>query len=240
MDADSTPLKHCPKCEQWKPATKDFFTVHKQEPDGLYYLCIVSKNAVRRALYRKKHPLPPPDDIPEGYRRCSRCNTVKLDTPAHFRRGQCRECLRELAKDYRAKYLEECLARSQAYRKTHREASQRRDRAYYAAHKEQLAATSKNYYKEHKEEIRKRNDAWIVANRERYRAARREHDRAYPQQRRAWSKTYRRKHHDDHTFPLPRPDARDSIDHLVITCKSCNQKKSSKYPWEFFEGGRLL
>jgi len=153
-----------------------------------------------------------------------------------------------------------------------------------------LAATSKNYYKEHKEEIRKRNDAWIVANRERYRAARREHDRAYPQQRRAWSKTYRRKHRDlyaalerrrrarklaapgahtaeqvkeqylrqqkkcyycrnhvawgkhhvDHTFPLARPDARDSIDHLVITCKSCNQKKSSKYPWEFFEGGRLL
>jgi 5-methylcytosine-specific restriction endonuclease McrA len=57
----------------------------------------------------------------------------------------------------------------------------------------------------------------------------------YCRQKVEWSK-----HHVDHTFPLSREGARNSIDHLVITCATCNLKKHDKYPWEFPEGGRLL
>src|SRR6266581_1000839 len=50
-------------------------------------------------------------------------------------------------------------------------------------------------------------------------------------------------YHVDHTFPLSRVAGTDipanDIAYLVITCPTCNKSKSDKFPWEFFEGGRL-
>src|SRR6266568_2844508 len=51
-------------------------------------------------------------------------------------------------------------------------------------------------------------------------------------------------YHVDHTFPLSRVAGTDipanDIAYLVITCPTCNKSKSDKFPWEFFEGGRLM
>ena len=50
--------------------------------------------------------------------------------------------------------------------------------------------------------------------------------------------------HVEHTFPLSRVAGSDikanDIDYLVLACPTCNNRKKDKYPWEFFEGGRLL
>lgn len=48
------------------------------------------------------------------------------------------------------------------------------------------------------------------------------------------------KHQVDHTIPVHRENARNSIDHLVIACGTCNRKKGDKCPWEWPEGNRLL
>lgn len=48
----------------------------------------------------------------------------------------------------------------------------------------------------------------------------------------------------DHTFPLSRVSGTDipanDMGYLVLACASCNAKKKDKFPWEWFEGGRLL
>lgn len=51
-------------------------------------------------------------------------------------------------------------------------------------------------------------------------------------------------YHIDHTFPISRVAGTDipanGIDYIVLACPSCNERKNKKFPWEFFEGGRLL
>lgn len=51
-------------------------------------------------------------------------------------------------------------------------------------------------------------------------------------------------YHIDHTYPLSRVAGTDipanDISYLVLACPSCNLKKHAKFPWEWFEGGRLL
>lgn len=48
----------------------------------------------------------------------------------------------------------------------------------------------------------------------------------------------------DHTFPVSRVAGSNipanDIAFLVLTCPTCNAKKGNKFPWEFYEGGRLL
>ncbi len=48
----------------------------------------------------------------------------------------------------------------------------------------------------------------------------------------------------EHTFPLSRVAGTDipanDISYLVLSCDHCNGSKSSKYPWEWPQGGRLL
>jgi len=50
-------------------------------------------------------------------------------------------------------------------------------------------------------------------------------------------------YHIEHTFPLSRVVGSDipanDISYLVPACPMCDNKKFNKFPWEFFEGGRL-
>lgn len=47
------------------------------------------------------------------------------------------------------------------------------------------------------------------------------------------------KHHMDHRIPLSRGGANDPSN-LVASCPPCNQRKSSKMPWELLDNPRLL
>ena len=51
-------------------------------------------------------------------------------------------------------------------------------------------------------------------------------------------------YHIEHTFPLSRLTnaniPANSIEYLVLACPKCNLSKGDKFPWEWFEGGRLL
>ncbi len=51
-------------------------------------------------------------------------------------------------------------------------------------------------------------------------------------------------YHIDHTFPISRVAGSDipanDISYLVLACPTCNMSKGDKFPWEFFEGGRLM
>jgi hypothetical protein len=50
--------------------------------------------------------------------------------------------------------------------------------------------------------------------------------------------------HIEHTYPISRISGTgipgNDISYLVLACPRCNEMKFNKFPWEFYEGGRLL
>lgn len=65
---DSIPQKQCTKCEQWKPATLEFFHVHSSGKYGLNSVCRQCKSLRTTSL---------PESLPEGFKRCYSCKEVK-------------------------------------------------------------------------------------------------------------------------------------------------------------------
>src|SRR5258708_432737 len=99
----SIPLKQCPTCKEWKPRTPEFFARNKARRDGLYSYC--------RPCWKARYQPHPRtwEDLPEGFRRCTKCKVVSPETTTYFRplkayRGglnsECRDCYRA----YRRKY----------------------------------------------------------------------------------------------------------------------------------------
>lgn len=75
---DNTPQKRCTKCRRWKPATHEFFHIHKD--------CLYGVNSVcRQCKSLRIEPLPEP--APQGYKRCGTCKEVKPLSEFHKNRA---------------------------------------------------------------------------------------------------------------------------------------------------------
>lgn len=86
------PQRQCTKCLQWKPATHDFFNIHKRARYGFSPVC-------RQCSSRRTTPLPEP--APDGHKRCNICKEIKPLTEFYRNRtvrdgyhGACKICHR--------------------------------------------------------------------------------------------------------------------------------------------------
>lgn len=214
---DDTPLKRCPTCENWLPATYEYFSPNKHTKDHWRYECRVCHNARRRleeAIERlkagKKEPKlsekhKSPEEIQEQKREYN-----KTYSKVYFSRPDIKE-KRRVYKQERLK-LPEVQAKRRA-RSTARKARERNVSGTYTP--EQIQERLKRqkhkcYYCSIKFE---RKDGKYI-------------------------------YHVDHTFPLSRVAGSDipanDINYVVLACPSCNLSKGNKYPWEFYQGGKLL
>src|SRR6266567_6594009 len=114
----SQEYKYCPKCQQEKPATLEYFYSHKGY--GRYGLCSECKDC--RALYRKAHF--------EELRTYHRQQELK-----NLDRNQARR------KAYRESHAEENRRRIREYERAHTE----KKRAYVERNREQIRAYHRNY-----------------------------------------------------------------------------------------------
>lgn len=98
--------------------------------------------------------------IPDGYKRCSKCNEIKpfssFSKERKSRDGlqfQCKNCKAKQDALYRAKNQDRLKERSRAYCQTHRKEAVERANAWNRAHPERRAATTSRYAKKHPQKV---------------------------------------------------------------------------------------
>lgn len=241
----SIPQKQCKDCLQFFPATTEFFHMH--HAGLLRSQCKKCANRIKREKWMKNHP---PDILPEGCKRCTHCQQIKSATTQYFfaNKGMkdglnfwCKECRKAWGDKHPEFGYSPTYYRQ--YAQTHQEVIAQRQRIYLKT--ESGKASRMRYAAGHQEEKR----ASVRNRRSRIKAIPGTHTAQdiQIQYQRQKGKCYYcnrpiqgEKYHVDHTIPVTREGARNSIDHLVIACGPCNQSKGNKCPWEWPEGGRLL
>lgn len=213
---DDTPVKRCPTCEKWLPATLEYFGYSKHTKDHWRFECKTCRNARRRLAYaediQRKGLITPNkrQRIQPEERHQHRLEYNKAYGKVYFSRPDIKE-KRRAYKQERLK-LPEVQAKARA-RSTARKARERDVTGTYTS--KQLVELLKRqkyacYYCSAKFE---RKDGKYI-------------------------------YHVDHTFPLSRVAGTDipanDISYVVLACPGCNLSKGNKYPWEFYQGGKLL
>lgn len=162
----------------------------------------------------------------------------------------------EIGKAYYQANKAEIDKKNKAYVDTHTERLRGYGNQYYHAHREKRIASRRRYSKTEQGRMR------ILANLNKRRARKRAIEGTLtPQQIQTKLKAQRYRcyyaacghakfekrngryvFHLEHTIPTSRTEAgpRHDINYVVLACPSCNMKKGTKLPHEFFEGGRLF
>ena len=110
-------------------------------------------------------------------RTCTRCGQPKEPDQFYKHRTgkdglhpQCKQCISELGRSYRAANAEACKARSKAYRESNKEKIKAANAAYHDANKERARSVNKAWREANKEAILTRVKAWQEANPEKVKA----------------------------------------------------------------------
>lgn len=178
-------------------------------------------------------------------RKCCVCHVVKpIDSFGPHKKNpsgrqyECRQCVNEKVKRYMAQKGEEYKQKKREY-----------DKARVARLKDKLAEQSKIRYEKNRKEIMERVKDWQESNPEKSKAIKQN----YKHKRRAqeaagasysellaWKKAQPKVCHwcdcdcskdvvIDHYYPLSK-GGKHEISNLVISCRSCNARKSAKTP----------
>lgn len=220
-DAPPEGYKKCTACGSILLATSDYFYHRQGKPIAECKECWEN----RKKKFYQNHP----DFWHTWYvRNTDKRRKYRLENA---------EKARNQARVYRQNNLEECRRRDREYHRLHAEKFRRQAVHYKKANRERYTALERNR-KMAKRSIPGTFTAAQVAEllkRQKYRCY-----YCYEKFKRIKGKYV---YHIDHTFPISRASGDDPINdisYLVLACPSCNLKKGKKYPWEFFEGGRLL
>lgn len=154
--------KTCTKCKEQKPATSVYFNKASNTSDKLQYWCKECKHKIyaeykdkiseaRREKRRLKYPI---KLLPEGFKRCCKCNEIKAKTEY----GKCSK-----AKDG-LRY--ECNICRSKYYLTNREYLIDKRRKHYADNKERISERNKRYRIKNEEVCRKNNQRYYLNNTE--------------------------------------------------------------------------
>lgn len=260
---DDIPLKQCNKCLNFYPATLAYFHMGRRYKMGLVPQCKKCKG--KGTNFGK---VVPPKEYRPDEKQCSTCKNWFPQSTDFFNRDKsrpdgfnlsCKECL---LKD-RQKRQDKIDQYQKAYRINNHEAVLERQRKRWDQNREKNNARTRERYREHREERLQYVQRYKATHRDRYNVLSRNRDarkreapgtynleevrQQYDRQKGkcyyCHTKVKWGEHSVDHTYPLSRASGDapiNSIDYLVITCRTCNNKKSNKYPWEWPEGGRLL
>lgn len=153
--SNSTPSKHCSKCNTLYPATTQFFAKQKRGYYGLTAWCkacwrtIRKQDRIRRDM--ENFDFVAASKIAEGLKQCSQCNQWKPANTEHFYTDKriasglhswCRECRNEMQKTD----PQRAIRRRKHYQKN-RDHELENNRRYHETHKKEIRARHAEYRK---------------------------------------------------------------------------------------------
>jgi len=217
LPQDNTPRKQCTgPCGRMLPATPEYFYRHR---GGLTTQCKVC--ASEKARVRRSHP-----EYKEWRRKMYSRPEVQASNKAYQSRPEIREHRRALHKAYYSR--PEIREHISSYNKDYQSRPGVKER--YRQHSLHRIARKKaipgTYTPQQIEDLLKR-----------------QRHKCYYCATKFEKRNGKYIYHIDHTFPLSRVSSdipANDISYLVLTCPTCNVRKSNKFPWEWPEGGRLL
>ncbi len=252
IEQDDLPLKRCsnPECHKWLPATPDYFHRHKEMKDGLQFECKECKSK-RSKAYNSR---------PEVQKHNQTYQQTYYNQPEKRAHKTATDIARQRARRNSPVTRESVLA----YDKEFRNRPGRRERrhadwkSWHTKNKDYRRDYEKVYHALPETKEKRRG---YQANREARKKAiagthtptqireqlKLQHYRCYYAAcGHAKFEKIKGKYiyHVDHTFPISRVVGTDipanDMSYLVLACPCCNDSKGDRYPWEWFEGGKLL
>jgi Pyruvate/2-oxoacid:ferredoxin oxidoreductase delta subunit len=151
LSQESNPQKQCTKCKLFFPATLEFFFKDKSRKDGLYSRCKSCESKREKARRRSINMKPEVTiTVPDGQKRCAKCENVYPATPEFFYRARQR-------KDGLYSYCKVC---NDAIRHDPEERKKKiaYNHAYYRneENRTRIKAQTRAYYRSHHSEAREK------------------------------------------------------------------------------------
>lgn len=230
--------KTCSKCRNTYPATNDFFNTKGRSDMTLRACCKNCERAYRVA--NKAHKA----DVSKSYRAKNK-DEIRSKKSAYYFAN------REKSLDRYYKWLEENRDRVTSYQheysRKRKDAKREYDHEYRDKNRQSIIQRQYRWYRENIDHARlyKRAAAAIRKSRQlnapgSYSAA--DVERIYRAQRGKCyycGKSVGNEYHVDHVVPISRGGS-NFPDNLVVSCPSCNCRKSDKLPHEWSGSNRLL
>jgi hypothetical protein len=241
---DNTPRKQChnPDCQQWLPATSEYFHRNRKAKDGLQSKCkkcCAAYNVLNRehiSDYAKAHYARPEvqqkvkaneqarrnnPETREDFLAKKRASWNRPERQAHlkeyYQRPEVKEMKRANEKRRHSNPVTGGLARERRQART----------LAYQARKQSISGSYT--FKQIQDVLKRQKHRCYYAACGYAKFEKKNGKYAY---------------HIDHTFPISRVAGTDipanDISYLVLACPTCNMRKGNKFPWEFPEGGRLF
>lgn len=239
--------KLCPKCQQWKPATSEYFNVNNRAKDKLAGHCKVCKQEYRARAHQK---------IYEQKKRWRENNPEKEKARVTKWIAENREYVQSQSKARYEQNREDILRKQREYNSQNRDTIRQRIKQRYDSNRDSILAARKLRYNDPEVRLKaqKRAQLWRIGNLSKAKAnskARKAKQRAekwgmvgnlsakellamFAQQNGrcfycgitlSWDISG--DIHTDHVNPLSR-GGRNDTDNVVIACADCNQSKSYK------------
>jgi hypothetical protein len=156
--------KCCTHCGEVKPLDE-----FHRESKGKY-----GRNSVCKKCRSRAKPKPP---VPEGFKRCTKCNEILPATLEFFKKesrrksglaGRCKKCAALYSKEYYHAHIEEGRAYRIQRHYANRDKELERLRLRYQANKAEHRAKAKQWYEANRDYVREMEKQRYLANREVY------------------------------------------------------------------------
>ena len=213
--------KICTKCNCEKELTE--FGKNKDSKDGLQYYCKQCRNSI--AKIKRQNP-------DSNHKEILRKSYAKLKEKRLKEKAEYRESNRELLaknqKEYYRANKEDCIEYQKKYRIEKKDIIKEKHKEYM---KKDFAKISKRNSSHKRRELVRNGDVTTIQLKELI-------DRS---KKCYWcEKKIGKLYHIDHVIPLASGGSH-TIDNIVISCPSCNLRKSNKDPYQFaLSVGKLL
>jgi 5-methylcytosine-specific restriction endonuclease McrA len=212
MDSPDTPQKQCAgTCQQWLPATSEFFHKDKRKKDGLCNQCkecAIARSRAWKAVHKEER-----SESGKAYYRANKSEIGKKQKAyANGRIG----VSRAYHHHYYLAHQEVAYERAKRYKKTDRGRMGNRAHLHRRRARERAAGGSYTVQQLQQQVERQKARCYYCKVK--------------------LGKVY----HADHIVPLARGGTND-ISNIVLACPTCNLRKGAKLPHEWDgSGGRLL
>lgn len=243
-------MKRCLTCEQFYPATTEFFHANHRNSDGLNEHCKTCRSAARKLAYQNS-----PEQREKDKARAAKWLAEN------------QERARQNKRDYHQTHRDEISKKGKEWREANPEKKQEADRRYREENGEKIRARVRDYAREHSQEIVKRVADWkkqnpdkVRINSKRYRQNHQEQGRVNVTNRQArlanaegfhnaddiqeifehqnglcfYCKKELVEYDVDHFIPIIKGGS-NSKENLVIACPHCNRSKGKKLPQDFMK-----